>query len=150
MDDRELGLAEIVDRITLKREALGLQSLRSTPTEPVSERDLPCVVVHEGDDYVVKHSTRSNHGYPATRTLEVTLEIIVKKDVDVKTLYRQLRSVVFSEKGVEPPVYNARLIPDNKTTFIRENHTEGPTGYGLPGLLGMRLVLDLIYIDGGL
>lgn len=149
MDKRELGLQEIFDRVSDKRIELGLQAFYRTPTDPVSDENLPCVIMHEGDDYIVKPASRSDHGYPAVRLLEVTLEVIVK-DADAKALTRQLRSVVFSERGTEPPVINPRLLPGDKTTFLRENHTEGPTGYGLPGLLGMRLVLDLIYIDGGL
>ena len=150
MDDRDLALKEIKDRITLKKDDLGLTTFRTNVTRPVSERDLTCVVLHEGDDYIVKYSPRTSHGYPATRTMEVVLEIIVLDTVDIKALYRQLRRVVFSEKGVEPQVFNPRLTTNNKTTFIRENRSEGPTGYGLPGILGMRLVLDLVYVDGGL
>ena len=150
MDDRELGLVEIEDRIKLKKVDLGLTSLKRTPIVPVSERDLPCILIHEGDDTVIAYSQRTQNGYPMTRQLEVILEIITKSDVDIKALYRNLRSVVFSEKGSDPQVFNARLVPGNKTTFIRENHTEGPTGNGLPSILSMRLVLDLIYVDGGL
>lgn len=149
MDKRELGLEEIFDRVKVKKDDLGVVAFHRTPTNPVNEDNMPCVIMHEGDDYIIKAASRNNHGYPATRLLEVILEVIVK-DGDARALTRQIRGVVFSEKNVTPQVINPHLIPGDKTTFIRESHTEGPSGYGLPGLLGMRLVLELIYIDGGL
>ena len=94
----------------------------------------------EGIDSIVEYSSRTPTGYPARRMLEVTLEIISDKKTDIKTLFREVRSVVFSG-GV--------VVADDKT-IIKEVRTEGPTGYGLPGVLGIRLILFLMYKDEGI
>jgi len=99
----------------------------------------------EGTDNIIKHSSRANTGYPVRRVLEVTLEVATAKSTDIKALYRKLRTSVFTSR--ETGAFNSK-IADN--TFINENRTEGPTGYGLPDVLGMSLVLDLIYTDDNL
>ena len=100
----------------------------------------------EGIDKITKLSARGNTGYPAQRVLEVVIELVTTEKTDIKALYKLVRSTVFSVKGSNPKVYNSRLVDD---AFINENRTEGPIGYGLPDVLGMRLVLDLFYTDNG-
>ena len=146
MINRENGLLEIYERIKAKRIELGLTSFKRTPTNPIKEPDMPCVFMMEGIDNIVKHSSRGNTGYPCTRALEVELEIVVNKSVDIMALYRQLRSVVFTSRDGSG-MKNARL---SDGTSIRENRTEGPTGYGLPDVKGMSLFLDMIYTDNDL
>jgi len=137
---REEGLVEIYNRIKTERVALGLKAFKRTPTKPIDENSLPCIFMSEGIDEVVDHSSRSTTGYPCKRNLEVTLEIVTDRDTDIKQLYTDVRSVVFTG-GV--------IVADNNT-FIREIRTEGPTGYGLPDVLGMQLVLVLVYTDAGI
>lgn len=146
-DNREDSLSELFERIKLNRVDLGLKTFKKTPTRPIGEEDLPCILQLEGTDSIINHSSKNNSGYPVKRVLEVTLEIITTKDTDIKETLRNLRRIVFTERGTDPPVYNSRLVPDNRTGFISENRTEGPTGYGLPNVLGMSLVLDLVYTD---
>lgn len=146
MINREAGLLEIYNRIKADRVTLGITSFKRIPTAPSEFSDLPCVFMLEGVDVVIKASARSNHGYPCTRNLEVPLELVTKDSTDIKTLYLGLRRTVFKEIGSDPPVYNA-IIANN--TFINENRTEGPMSYGLPDILVMRLVLNLIYTDNG-
>ena len=100
----------------------------------------------EETDSVLEHSKRNKTGYPAKRVLEVVLEIVVSDTTNIKQLYLDMRRVVFTERGSDPLVFNPVLA---QNTFINENRTEGPTGYGLPDVLGMRLVLDLVYTDNG-
>ena len=148
MENRELGLLELKARIAEERTALGLASFKRTPTRPSKEADLPCVFMLEGDDIIIKRASRGKLGYPATRNLEVTIELVVNKTAtpDIKGLLKELRKAVFKIRGTAPVEYSP-IIADN--TFINENRTEGPEGYGLPDITSMRLVLDLIYIDGG-
>jgi len=146
-DNREDSLTELYERIKANRTELGLASFKQTPTEPIKDDDLPCVVMIEGVDNVIVHSSKNNAGYPVRRVLEVTLELITTKDTEIKTLLRDLRRIVFTERNTDPPVYNARLLPSGRTGSIQESRTEGPTGYGLPDILGMSLVLDLVYTD---
>ncbi len=147
MDNREDALLELYERIKVNRVDLGLVSFKRTPTNPISDSDMPCVIMLEGVDNIIEHGTRNNSGYPVRRALEVTLELITTKDTAIKTTLRSLRKAVFTERGTDPPVYSARLVPNTRTGFISESRTEGPTGYGLPNVLGMSLVLDLVYTD---
>jgi len=137
--NRENGLLEIYNRVKNDKDSLGLRAFKRTPTKPIDENFLPCVFMIEGVDDVVKPATRNNTGYPCVRNLEVTLEIVTDRDTDIKKLYTDVRSVVF----------NGGVIVADNNTFIREIRAEGPTGYGLPDVLGMQLVLMLVYTDMG-
>lgn len=138
MENRETALVEIYNRISAKKRALGLKGFKRSPTTAINEEFLPCVFMIEDIDEVVETAQRDKFGYPMRRQLEVILEIVSDKDTDIKTLYREVRSTVFG---------NTPVVADK--AFIREIRTEGPTGYGLPGILGMRLVLQLLYTDKG-
>ena len=105
---------------------------------------MPAVVMLEDIDVVVEYASRSRHGYPARRRLEVVFEVITSKNTDIKRLYRDLRQVLFTDRTTGE--INPNIAP-NVTIF--ENRTEGPVGYGLPDVFGMRLVLDILYIDNG-
>lgn len=149
MENRELGLLEIKERIKVARTALGLKTFKRTPTRPSQLGDLPCVFMLEGTDVIFKRASRGALGYPAHRSLEVIIELVVNKTVttDIKGLFKDLRKAVFTLRGSDPEEYTPVVAKD---TFIQENRTEGPLGYGLPDIEVMRLVLDLIYIDGGI
>ena len=139
MKNREDGLLELYNRIYTAKNELGLKGFKRSPTKPVDEEFLPCIFMVEDVDEIIDHSSRNQTGYPCKRVLEVTLEIVSDREADIKKLYRDVRTVVFAD-GV--------VVADDQT-FIREIRTEGPTGYGLPDVLGMRLVLALVYTDKG-
>ena len=147
MNNREDSLQELYERIKANRVDLGIASFKRTPTNPIDDSDMPCIIMLEGVDNIVAHSSKNSAGYPVRRALEVTLELITTKSIDIKSLLRNLRRIVFTERDTDPPVYNAKLVPSGRTGFIQESRTEGPTGYGLPDVLGMSLVLDLVYTD---
>jgi len=136
---REEGLLELYKRVKDEREALGLMAFKRTPTMPINEDKLPCVFMIEGPDEITKYASRGQTGYPVDRVLEVTFELVSNRDLDIKTLYRGVRSAIFV----------GGIVVADKSTFIREIRTEGPTGYGLPDVTGMRLVLALRYTDDG-
>jgi len=138
MERREEGLVEIYDRIYAAKEILELKGFKRTPTTAIDENLLPCIFMIEDVDEVTEISQRDRFGYPMRRRLEVVLEIVTNRDYDIKKLYRDVRSTVLGDNPV---------VADN--TFIRELRTEGPTGYGLPNMLGMRLVLNMFYTDTG-
>ena len=148
MDNRELGLLEIKARIAAERTALGLQSFKRTPTRPSTIEDCPCVFMLEGVDNIFKRASRNQFGYPCQRVLEVVIELVVnkKETPNIKALFLELRKAVFKEVDSDPAIYNANVA---ENVFINENRSEGPVGYGLPDIKVMRLVLDLIYTDGG-
>lgn len=147
MINRDKGLDEIYERIKANRITLGIKTFKRTPTTPVQNEDLPCIFMIEGVDNILEHSPRSKTGYPCKRALEVRLELVTDSSINIKQLYFDLRRIVFTQRDSNPVVFNP-VIADN--TFINENRTEGPTGYGLPDILSMSLVLDLVYNDKGL
>jgi hypothetical protein len=140
MINRVNGVQEVYTRIYNSRATIGVKACMRTPTKPVDEKYLPCIFMVEGVDEVQQHSNRSKVGYPMKRVLEVELEIVADRDTDIHALYRGVRSAVF--KDGDPVVADGG-------TFIREIRTEGPTGYGLPDVIGMTLVLALFYTDEG-
>jgi hypothetical protein len=149
MENRELGLLEIFNRVKAERDSLGLVSFKRTPTRPSQINQCPCVFMLEGIDVIFKHADRDPLGYPARRVLDVSLELVVDKreTPDIKLMMHNLRKAVFKVIGSDPPEYSGRFA-DN--LHIRENRMEGPIGYGLPDIKVMKFVLDLTYIDGGL
>ena len=146
-DNREDALVEIYNRVKDNRTELGLTSFKRTPTAPISDSDMPCLLMLEGNDGIVSSSSKTNTGYPVRRVLEVTLELVTDGDTDIKSMLRDVRRVVFTQRDTDPPLYDAKLLPNNRTGSISENRMKGPDGYGLPNVLGMSLVLDLVYTD---
>jgi len=152
MENRELGLLEIKARIKADRTSLGLKTFKRTPTDPLKSEDLPCVILLEGTDNIFKRASRNKLGYPAQRDLETIVELVVNKvdTPDIKALFLELRKTIFKVRNENDPnaepTYSSIIADD---VFINENRTEGPVGYGLPDIKVMRLVLDLIYTDGG-
>jgi hypothetical protein len=151
MIKKEEALVEIKARIKTVKVSLGLVTFVRTPTVPVDIPEMPAVFMIEGVDHINKYSSRSSIGYPAKRIAEVVVELITaEKDsdgnyVDIKSMYRTVRSAIMINA-------NPLLKEDGSvdpTVFIREARTEGPSGYGLPDVVGMRLVLELFYIDKG-
>lgn len=142
MINRELGLDEIYERIKAHRVDIGVKTFKRTPTSPIQDSDMPCIFMLEEIDNVIKQNSRTNTGYPVRRVLEVVFELVTTKSSDIKTMYRTMRQAVFMQR--DSTLYNSRLA-DN--VFIVENRSEGPVGYGLPDILAMRLVLDLVYTD---
>jgi len=134
---REEGLIEIFNRIKDNRLVLGLVSFQRSPTNPIDFTVMPSLFMLEGTDIIVTPSKRGPNVYPARRQLEVTLELVTSSSVNIRALLLQLRVVVLTDTVVA------------QNTFIQELRAEGPNGYGIPDVLGMRLVLGLMYTDEG-
>jgi len=137
MEFRELSIVEVERRVKDARESMGLTTCKRIPTSAITSSHCPAVLIIEGEDLVVKKASRTNSIYPARRNLELVLEIITILGYDIKKLYRDVRSVI-----LQNPV-----VAEN--CFIEEIRTEGPNGYDLPDIQGMRLVLSLTYTDSG-
>ena len=137
MELREESIVEVEKRIKDARVALGLMTCKRSPTSAINSNHCPAVIIVEGPDNIIKKSSRGTSIYPARRGLELVLEIVTTLGYDVKKLYRDVRSVV-----LQNPV-----VADN--CYIEEIRTEGPDGYDLPDIQGMRLILLLTYTDQG-
>lgn len=146
MENRESALIEIYERLKENKTSIGIKTFKRIPTNAITENDLPCVFMFEEVDNIIEHSKRNRTGYPARRVLEVALEIVVSTNYDIKQFYNNIRRAVFAKRGTDMTEFDSVLATN---TFISENRTEGPNGYGLPDVIGMRLVLDLVYTDNG-
>lgn len=148
MENRELALQDIYQRLKKQYDAgkLLVNTFQRTPTVPVKEEDLPAIFLLEDDDEVVKPSARNEFGYPATRKLEITIEVIIKTVDDAD----ETETIGYMAKLVRASILkDGAHLANSKTTAIREVRTEGPTGYGLPGVIGLKLVFEIIYDDAG-
>lgn len=137
MELREQSIIEVENRVKDARSILALNTCRRMPGPAISARNCPAVLIIEGEDVVVKKSNRGTSIYPARRRLELILEIVTVLGYDIKKLYRGVRSVVLQDV----------VVAEN--CIIEEIRTEGPNGYDLPDIEGMRLVLSLLYTDLG-
>jgi len=137
MQLREDSIVEIERRIKEARVALGLTTCKRMPSSAITSVHCPAVLLVEGEDVILKKSSRGKQIYPARRNLELILEIVTLLGYDVKKLYRDVRSIVLFDP----------VVADN--CMIEEIRTEGPNSYDLPDIKGMRLVLSLTYTDSG-
>ena len=132
---KENAIVEITGWISEARDTLGIKTVRRTPSSPASSDDFTAVFIHEGDDTIIKYSS-TRTGYPVTRKGEVAFEMWTKKGVDVRALYRALRTLLFT-KSLSVPV------------DIREIKTFGPFNGGVPHTRTMQLIVGLTYKDVG-
>lgn len=131
---------EIKRRISEIRVACGLKTFVEVPTEQAKIEQLPLCNMVYGVDKIVKRSTRSaspsRAGIPNVRSAEIILEMIAPKSSNVTEICKQVRDAVLVD--IHP-------IVGDETTYMQEERTEGPVGYGLPGVEAIILVIILIY-----
>lgn len=139
MQVRKDVLAALIERVKANRVLLNIKTFKHNPTTAFTAADLPGIFMYEGVDHIVKASGSTQLGYPAIRECEVTLEIITDNRYDALTMFRAVRSTILNENS-------PRLVEGSS---MREKYSEGPNGYGVPDVLGMRLVLGLTYMDDG-
>jgi hypothetical protein len=137
MELRETCIEVIKGIIKDNKEQLGVVTCKRAPTNSITSSITPAIIIIEGDDVVLKKTSRGIKIYPVKRNLELILEIITVLGYDIKKLYRHVRSVVLQNP----------IVADD--CYIEEIRAEGPHGYELPDVKGMRLVLSLMYTDNG-
>lgn len=146
MDLREAGIAELIARLKARKAELGIVKFIETPSGEVDPEKVPAVLLQEGIDQIDKYSNRGKSGYPAARILEVVFECVVDSRVtSARTFCKNVRRALFLDKSED--VINVMLTSE---VFIRETMMEGPFGYGLPNINGIKLVLNLHYTDEGI
>ena len=131
---------EIKRRVAEIRVAAGLKTFVETPTEQAKIEQLPLCNMVYGVDKIIKRSTRSaspsRAGVPNVRSAEIILELIAPKSANVSSICDKVRDAVLVD--IHP-------ISGDPSTYIEEDRTEGPVGYGLPNVEAMILVFNLIY-----
>lgn len=144
---KKQAAAEIKKRIEAVRVDAGLKTFKEVPTEVAKVEQLPACFMLYGPDSIVKRSTRSaspsRAGIPDIRSAEILIEIIGNKSDDVFSIYKQVRTSVLADVY---PVKDVNGVPE-PSTFMLEDRTEGPIGYGLPGVEAMVFVISLVYPD---
>ena len=148
MNKLELAKQEIFNRLKAAKDEIGLKSFKETPTEQGKVEEIPLCNMLYGLDTIEKRSSRSasptRKGAGDKRSCEVILELIAfKKDGGSYPLYKAVRKVVLADIF---PVKDVNGNPDQET-YMLEDRTEGPVGYGLPGVDAMIFVIKVMYTD---
>lgn len=146
MDNREAGIAELKARLYARKAEAGIAMFIETPSGELNPEKTPAVLLSEGEDIIDLTSSRNQSGYPAKRILEIMFECVVDiRNNKPRTFCKDVRRALFLDKSVDE--INIMLLSE---VFIREARMEGPFGYGLPNINGMRLILNLFYPDEGI
>lgn len=147
MQKRIDACKEIFNRIKAKKEEIGLKTFKKIPTDQAKQEEMPVCFMLYGPDNIIKRSSRtasaSRKGQGNTRSVEVILELVANKSDDVLDIYRKVRAAVLVD------IYPLKDVAGNPdpTTFMIEDRTEGPVGYGLPDVEAMIFVINLVYLD---
>ena len=137
---------EIKKRIQAVKDDIGLLTFKETPTEVAKVEQMPICFLSYGVDKVVKRTSRTpgrNKSNPDIRSAEIVLEFVAKKSSNIINIYKTVRDAVLDDPFPLKDV-NGVAFP---STYITENRTEGPVGYGLPDVEAMILVIELVYPD---
>jgi len=146
MKRRVAACQEIFERIKSKKEEIGLKTFRKTPTDNAKVEEMPICFMLYGTDEIIKRSSRSatrSAERGNTRSVEIILELIAHKSDDVQEIFEKVRNAVLVDAHPLKDL-SGRVDP---TTFMVEDRTEGPAGYGLPDVEAMIFVINLVYLD---
>ncbi len=139
MINKKTALTAIFQSIKDARTAIGIKTFRWAAEDvTIKQEELPCVFIGVGTDSISQYGNRDYLGYPATRMAQVIIELVVADGTDIDTMIQSLRKTVLT---------NYKIADGS---IIRELSVVGPTGYNLPGIKGMSLILGLRYIDNGI
>jgi len=141
-DLRQDGVDEIFKRLGPFLNTGEIEDILSWPKDGVPDLDkIPCCIVLEGDDIIIKRATSNGLGYPVTRRLTVIVETWVNEETDVRALERVLKAGVLGQINAGGRLVNGVTIMEGKTV--------GPVDGGIPNMIGMRTFYELTYKDHG-
>ena len=139
MIEREQGLLEIRNRLKSLMQSYPLKYFKRSPTRTITQDDVPALLILEGEDIIIKRSSKNYLGYPLQRALEIIVEIWdFTEDSDVK----QLREEVLKEA-----LENNGILAEG--IIVREKKTIGPFNLNVPDVLAMQIVFEMVYRDDG-
>ena len=147
MRKRVLAVAEVKKRIKDAKDALGVKTFKYNPQKGLLATELRAVCLTEGVDEILRRSSRNPRGFPMDRGVELIVDIVdvVTPTSDIRKVCIDVREIIMST--IYPVTIDGNVDP---TTFLSELRIEGPFGYGLPDVEGIRLILSLNYIDPGI
>lgn len=137
---RDTYIDALEARIRPLRQSIPLEvPIIRSPDKQVTEEDIPCAIMVEDEDVIIKYSNRDPLGYPCERKLNVIFQFWDKSDTgDVRNILIQARQLIFANKG--------QLA---QGVFIKEASILGPFNQGIPKTHGMQLNTFFIYKDNG-
>ena len=145
MINRDNAVTEIMDRTNegitgenLPYPDFELKHLELTPVNPVGRNQMPCVLFFEDIDTIIKRTKRDPVGFPLVRTLNLIVELWDFDTVKVKQLYLAVRKSILANGG------------DLGCATAIETKNIGPFTALQEGAIGMRIILDVTYIDKNL
>lgn len=136
MDNRELGIEVLEDRLKPIFTLKSLKFFKRNVDFQVNKEHMPCLLIQEGEDNIVKEYSRNYHGYPLTRELEVIVEVWDFSNQKVKALRKEVILHTFES--------SPKLLDG---VIIKEVKTFGPFNQGIPGVLGMQVIFKMTYND---
>lgn len=147
MNKRVLAATEIKARLATLRVEIPTLSFKHVPSEKAKVEEIPLCCMLYGVDTISKRSSRTSSPSRSKegdkRECEIILELIAfQKDGGAYELYKKVREAVLAD------IYPVKVggIPDG-STYMLEDRTEGPVGYGLPGVDAMIFVIKVFYND---
>jgi hypothetical protein len=102
----------------------------------VTEEYMPCLLIIEGDDTIIKTAGRSYISYPCIRQAEIVVEVWEASTGDVRTFRNNVIQRAFAN--------GPQLLPG---VVIKEQKTTGPFNMGIYGYLGMQIHFLMTYPD---
>ena len=138
MTTRELGTSELFKRVKPFINTGLIKKVFEYPDRQVDASDMPCVIVMQGEDKIVKRSTRNYLGYPCGRELIIVVECWDHSSGSVSTIRDTILEAILQNSGI--------LIPK---VLIREQKQIGPFNLGVPKVLGIRMYFEMNYTDDG-
>ena len=137
MIHRENGLERLEDILKPLKASEGLKYFKRNPSRTVTKEQMPCVLITEGEDVIIKRSQRDFFGYPLQRRLEVVVEVWKETP---STNVKALRTVVVDK--IMEEAKGGILISG---VALQEVKTNGPFNLGIPGVHGMQIIYNMIY-----
>lgn len=139
-DLRDLAMKELVKRIGPFVANNELTSVIRWPDAAPGEKDMPCVLIIEADDEIVKRSSGNGLGYPLKREFITIVETwyVKTSDLNIREKEKQIKYKILEGNGA--------LI---KGVSIREKKTVGPINGAIAQLIGMRTFYEIRYTDIG-
>jgi len=136
MENRELGIEALENRLKPIFTLMGLKLFKRNIDFQVTEKHMPCLLIQEGEDNIIKEVSRTYTGYPLIRSLDIIVEVWEMSSVKVKELRKE---VILHAFDGGPTLLQG--------VMFKESQTIGPFNQGIPGVLGMQVIFKMTYED---
>jgi hypothetical protein len=136
MDRREQALVVFENLLRPLSAVHNLKLFKRDIDFEVTDDYMPCLLIIEGEDRIIKETGRSYLVYPCIREVDIAVEVWDFSTSDI----RQMRKNVILYAFANGP----KLLQD---VVIKEVRTIGPINHGIPKVLGMQIHFLMTYPD---